>query len=488
VSIRALARRSTGADRVFESLYRRHAADIYRYALAMLDRSADAEDATQTTFMNAYRALERGERPRDPGPWLRAIALNVCREHYRRASRRPDEVSLNDDPGELVLDPPTPAIGDVIRGLSHLPFSQRAAIVMREFEGRSVAEIADGLGVSISAVEALLFRARRGLREQLEGTLTCAEAERATSLQLDAALPRAERGPLRAHLRACPDCATLARRLRAQRTAIKSLALIPVPATLTLRKLASAGAAGGAVPAGATGGGTMLAAATGSLVTKVAAVTVIGATAVGVGYETLRHHKPRPAVPSSLASVHEQRPLSLGVEAGSAGRANGSAAAANTTSGSGRVRATVRGRFGGRHAGGRAVGKGAVRAGSSGHRSATSYPKNGNGQALGHSNQISPSSPGPTTSTTTSTSTSTSTTTTASATGNGNGNGKANGKGDGKAKGHAKTAKPNKGSKSNGHGNGNKTTTTTTTTTTTATPTHGNGKGNGNGNGHGQTK
>src|ERR1700722_6107908 len=121
MSVRALARRSNSPGRAFESMYRRHAGDIYRYALAMLDRQADAEDATQTTFMNAYRALERGERPREEGSWLRAIALNVCREPPRRAGRRPDEVPLNDDPGDLVLDPSGPEIGDVIRGLAHLP-------------------------------------------------------------------------------------------------------------------------------------------------------------------------------------------------------------------------------------------------------------------------------------------------------------------------------------------------------------------------------
>ena len=53
-------------DRSFERLYEKHAADVYRYALVVLRNQADAEDVTQTTFMNAYRAFERGERPRAP--------------------------------------------------------------------------------------------------------------------------------------------------------------------------------------------------------------------------------------------------------------------------------------------------------------------------------------------------------------------------------------------------------------------------------------
>ncbi len=185
----ALVKRSPAGT--FESLYTRHVRDVYRYCRAMLGRQADAEDATQTTFLNAYRALEHGEQPRDPGSWLRAIALNVCREHDRRAGRRPDEVSLDDDPGELVVEPAGPELGDIVRGLSCLPFNQRAALVMREFEGRSLTEIAASLEVSASAVEALLFRARRSLREQLDEKLTCGEAERAISRQLDGALPRA---------------------------------------------------------------------------------------------------------------------------------------------------------------------------------------------------------------------------------------------------------------------------------------------------------
>ncbi|MGB9185473.1 MAG: sigma-70 family RNA polymerase sigma factor [Solirubrobacteraceae bacterium] len=302
------ALRPSSPSRVFESLYRRHVADVYRYLLAMLDRQADAEDATQTTFLHAYRALERGERPRDAGSWLRAIALNVSREHYRRASRRPDEVSLNDDPGELVLDPPTPAIGDVIRGLSCLPFNQRAALVMREFEGRSLAEIAVALDVSDSAVEALLFRGRRALREQLEETLSCAQAEAAISSQLDGALPRSERGRLRAHLRECSDCASLARRLRGQRSAIRALSVVPLPAALKLSAFAAAGGASAAGPASTAAGGSLLSSAAASVAAKLAVATIVAVTAVGVGYASLHHQTSRPAASSRPASVAGSRP------------------------------------------------------------------------------------------------------------------------------------------------------------------------------------
>src|ERR687883_1024203 len=220
-------------DRAFERLYQRHVGDVYRYALVVLRNPADAEDVTQTTFMNAYRAYARGERPRTPQNWLIAIAHNVCRQRFRQQQRRPNELPLDDDVGQAVAEDDTPSAEDIRRALSHLAFNQRAALVMRELEGRSYAEIADVLNLSTSAVETLIFRARRALREQLEGGLTCTEAELAISKQLDGRLGRKEKGQLRAHLRECEECSHFARSQRAQRSAIQSLALIPVPASLS---------------------------------------------------------------------------------------------------------------------------------------------------------------------------------------------------------------------------------------------------------------
>ena len=65
-----LARRRPAADRSFERLYTKHVHAVYRYALAVLHNEADAEDVTQTTFLNAYRAFQRGERPHTPHNWL----------------------------------------------------------------------------------------------------------------------------------------------------------------------------------------------------------------------------------------------------------------------------------------------------------------------------------------------------------------------------------------------------------------------------------
>src|SRR6266567_8554769 len=92
------------SDRAFERIYQRHVGDVYRYALVVLRNEADAEDVTQTTFMNAYRALERGEKPRTPQNWLIAIAHNVCRQRFRQSQRRPNEVELNESLAEAMVE------------------------------------------------------------------------------------------------------------------------------------------------------------------------------------------------------------------------------------------------------------------------------------------------------------------------------------------------------------------------------------------------
>jgi RNA polymerase sigma factor (sigma-70 family) len=152
-------------DQAFESLYRRYVKDVYHYALALLRNPADAEDVTQTTFLNAYRAYQRGIEVEKPQNWLIKIAHNVARTRYARASRRVKEVPLDDHVEQLALpEADRPDVTGVLQALGRLPFNQRAALVMRELEGRSYAEIADTIGVSVSAVETLIFRGRKSLR------------------------------------------------------------------------------------------------------------------------------------------------------------------------------------------------------------------------------------------------------------------------------------------------------------------------------------
>src|SRR6266496_3853566 len=113
------------SDRAFERMYKRHVGDVYRYALAVMRNPADAEDVTQTTFLNAYRAyVEKGNRPDKPRSWLIAIAHNVCRQRFRQSARRPDEVTFDHDIADAIVDAEAPTAEEICRALGQLAFNQ----------------------------------------------------------------------------------------------------------------------------------------------------------------------------------------------------------------------------------------------------------------------------------------------------------------------------------------------------------------------------
>ena len=191
---------------------------------------------------------------------------------------------------------------------------------MRELEGRSYKEIAELLGLSTSALETLLFRARRSLAEELENLVTCQSAELALSRQSDGRLSRKDRKRLDAHVAECPSCARFSRSQAWQRKAFKGLAVLPVPVGIALFRdapLAAAGTvtaigeagvttaggsattAGASVGAGAAGGGATGGSITvggtvagttllGGAAVKVAAVVAAASVAVGVGYQGVK--------------------------------------------------------------------------------------------------------------------------------------------------------------------------------------------------------
>jgi RNA polymerase sigma factor (sigma-70 family) len=283
------------AARALDDLYRRHGGEVYRYAYAMLGNRADAEDVTQTTFVNALRALEQGQSPRKASSWLLAISHNIVRQRFRQARARPSEVELHDEmPGATAADDETPTLASVVDALGRIPPSQREAIVLREFEGRPYAEIAEMLGITTSALETLLFRARRSLAEELENLVTCEQAEQSVSRALDGRLSRKERKRLTAHMRDCPACTRFELVQKRGRRALRGLALLPIPASLTLLKGTNTAAAatlptiGAAAAVGTTAGGGGAAAAGGvaasAFALKAAAVVTAVGVAGGVGY------------------------------------------------------------------------------------------------------------------------------------------------------------------------------------------------------------
>ena len=278
------------AAQELDELYRGHAAAVYRYVYAVLGNRSDAEDITQTTFVNALRALERGERPRKPANWLMTIAHNLIRQRFRQQQSRPREVQLEGDLVTPESDGDGPSMEDLVRALQRIPETQREALVLRELEGRSSKEIAAILGVSLTALQALLFRARRSLTEELENLVTCDRAELALSQQMDGRLGRKERKRLVAHLDECSNCARIATLSVKRRRAFKGLALLPLPFSLTLFKGAPTASAAAGLPT--IGGGAVAGTAAGVGAAGLGAKIAIGIAAVavasGAGYEGVK--------------------------------------------------------------------------------------------------------------------------------------------------------------------------------------------------------
>ena len=156
------------ADRSFERIYRRHRREVYGSVLRDVRDPNEAEDVTQAAFLNAFRAMRRGDTPEQPRAWLLTIARNVVRRRARLRAERPQEVELDSELLPTLDEDEGSASADIHAALQRLTDAQREAILLREIQGRSYAEISFELGLSLAAVEALIFRARRALAEELE--------------------------------------------------------------------------------------------------------------------------------------------------------------------------------------------------------------------------------------------------------------------------------------------------------------------------------
>jgi RNA polymerase sigma-70 factor (ECF subfamily) len=177
-----VAQAKSGGSSAFGELYERHRLRIYRTAFRILRNPQDAEDATQRSFQRAFINLGRFREDSSFSTWVTRIAINEALMLLRqRRSATPLSESGNDDvqaPSGLDLadERPTPeqALAEnelrlaVIQAISQLRESLRTVVLLRELQGFSNAEIALRLGLTVSAVKARTFHARRYLRQHFE--------------------------------------------------------------------------------------------------------------------------------------------------------------------------------------------------------------------------------------------------------------------------------------------------------------------------------
>jgi RNA polymerase sigma-70 factor (ECF subfamily) len=169
----ALVERAKAGDaEAFGALVEAHAKRVYALAYRFCWDHDDADDITQETFVRAFEYLRSFREGSDLGPWLYRIAVNRCISHRKRQQRDAERGSLaapethsDPSPGELAE---TIAISShVQQEIRRLPGRQRAAIVLFELEGLSVAETASAMGCSAGTVKRHLHRARNTLRKRL---------------------------------------------------------------------------------------------------------------------------------------------------------------------------------------------------------------------------------------------------------------------------------------------------------------------------------
>ncbi|MGH2461416.1 MAG: RNA polymerase sigma factor [Chloroflexota bacterium] len=168
----------------FTVVYNAHRTAIYSYVRRLVANEADAEDLTVTAFEKALRAWERRPPVAEMRPWLFRIATNACLDELRRRKRvqwqpwstftslfHPSQVATDDPEGEALRHEKA---GVIRSALALLPPRDRAALILREYQGLPVDDIGRALGISRGAAKITLFRARERLRSaylQLGGEL-----------------------------------------------------------------------------------------------------------------------------------------------------------------------------------------------------------------------------------------------------------------------------------------------------------------------------
>ena len=157
------------AAQAFVSLYDRALPEVYGYLRRRCSDDAVAEDLTSETFLAAVKAIKQDDVVGLGVPWLIGVARHKLADHWRRKGRdervrervgMPDEV---DDPWDAHLDAVRAA--DVLHGLGD---HHRLALTLRYVDGLPVPEVADLIGRTVHATEALLVRARSAFRVAYE--------------------------------------------------------------------------------------------------------------------------------------------------------------------------------------------------------------------------------------------------------------------------------------------------------------------------------
>ena len=165
----------TGDAEAFGEIVRRWERRIFALTYGMLGREEDARDATQETFLAAFRNLRGFRGEAKVSSWLHRIAVNQCISRQRKSKVRSE--SAVEDETEFATpvsySPVHVAEGRqetlaVRRAINSLPVELRQVVVMKEFEELTFREIADALDLPLSTVKSRLYTALKQLQMRLQ--------------------------------------------------------------------------------------------------------------------------------------------------------------------------------------------------------------------------------------------------------------------------------------------------------------------------------
>ena len=179
-----------GDDQAFTQLVETYQKPVYNLCYRMLGEPESAEDAAQETFLRAFQHLDRYDPKRPFATWLLSIAAHYCIDRLRRRRFSTFSIDEEDDDSPAFEIPdanaPNPERESVRREekeklhgvLASLDATDRAAIVMRYGNDASEAEIAESLGLTVSAVKSRLHRARLALGKRWDESSTQSRPQR----------------------------------------------------------------------------------------------------------------------------------------------------------------------------------------------------------------------------------------------------------------------------------------------------------------------
>ena len=166
-----LARVLDGDHDAFNQIMRNHEDRVFSVCLRIFGEREQALDATQETFLTAFRKAEQFQGNSALGTWIYRIAVNTCYDQLRKQKRRrTDPIPDHLDPADHSAEDAVESAGlrpDIEHALAKIPQDFRVAVVLSDIEGMGLQDVSEVLGVPVGTVKSRVFRGRRLLAREL---------------------------------------------------------------------------------------------------------------------------------------------------------------------------------------------------------------------------------------------------------------------------------------------------------------------------------